>query len=75
MGVKRAPTTTPNPTQPNPTLADSAQFTRWTLIVDGWRSASRDSMCTLIGNANLDYLRWQNPKASHLRMVKKQRMT
>ena len=58
-------------TKPIPTLPYSAQLNRWKLIVDSWKAISRDSMCTLIGDTNLDYLRWQNPEGSHLRMVQK----
>ena len=55
--------------KPNPTLTDAAQLARWSLILEGWKKAATDPHCTVLGDMNLDYLTWQNPKPSHLRMV------
>ena len=41
------------------------QERRWTRIVDRWRRLARNSDCVVVGDLNLDYLRWDSPE-SHL---------
>ena len=55
--------------KPNPTLTDEAQQDWWNSVIDIWKLAARDSMCTLIGDTNLDHLRWDTPEQSHATMV------
>ena len=56
--------------KPNPTKADPAQLERWNNVIKGWKAAAaKGRMCTLIGDTNLDYLRWETPETSHQKMV------
>ena len=41
--------------------APAAQVARWNKTVAQWLEASRDSDCTLLGDCNIDILKWQNP--------------
>ena len=59
--------------KPNTTKTDTAQNQRWNLIISSWKRAAEGNVCTLIGDTNLDYLRWSTPEASHVRMVEKTR--
>ena len=59
--------------QPNLTVSPMAQNWRWNLIINSWKLASRDIMCTLVGDTNLDYLKWQHPDEAHKKMVEKTR--
>ena len=60
--------------QPNLTVSPMAQNIRWNQIINSWKLASRDVMCTLVGDTNLDYLKWGHPEDSHRRMVERQGM-
>ena len=55
--------------RPNPTLPEEAQIDRWLLLLESWKLAGRKSMCTVLGDMNLDYLRWENPDQAHAIMV------
>ena len=55
--------------EPNPTKSDRAQLIRWNLILDGWKKAAQDPLCTVMGDLNLDFLTWQDPEPSHLNMT------
>ena len=55
--------------KPNPTLAEGAQLSRWRKILAGWKLAARNSPCVLIGDTNIDYLRWQSPDQAHQKLV------
>ena len=59
--------------KPNPTLHDDAQLRRWNIIIRSWKLAAKKSMCTVIGDMNLDYLRWGAPEKKHIRMVDRTR--
>ena len=45
------------------------QEERWTRVVDQWRRAGANKNCIVLGDLNLDYLRWQNQSQSHMRMT------
>ena len=55
--------------KPYPSLSDIAQLDRWNQILVGWKAAAKYSMCTIIGDMNLDYLKWQTPDFSLQKMV------
>ena len=45
------------------------QVERWRSIVNKWRMAGRQSSSTVIGDLNLNYLRWENPEAGYEEMI------
>ena len=49
--------------QPAPNNTDewTKQVDRWRRTVASWRKASKDTRTVLIGDLNIDYLRWQDP--------------
>ena len=55
--------------KPNLTKTDRAQLDRWNGILEGWKLAARNPMCTVIGDINLDFLTWQTPEPTHVNMV------
>ena len=57
--------------KPNPTKTEEAQIDRWNKFLHGWKLASKDKMCILTGDTNLDYMRWQNPEQGHKKMVQR----
>ena len=42
--------------KPNPSLTDAAQLERWMLILNSWKIAALDPLCTVIGDINLNFL-------------------
>ena len=55
--------------KPNLTVSDSAQLDRWNVFLASWKKASNDNMCCLIGDTNLDHIRWEDPDPAHIKMV------
>ena len=55
--------------EPNLTKTDRAQLNRWNTILEGWKTAAQDPLCTVIGDLNLDFLTWQDPDPAHAYMV------
>ena len=55
----------------NDSKTEAAQLECWNLFLDGWKLAAKKKMCLLIGDTNLDYHRWDNPDASHSKMVQR----
>ena len=57
--------------QPSPNNTDSRQLQkqRWMKSLRGWLKASRQSKCILVGDTNLDQLKWTNPEYRVSRMV------
>ena len=53
---------------PNLTDAPNLQFDRWNRTLRGWRKAARNHRCTVLGDFNLDYLKWRDP-GQHQRLV------
>ena len=47
----------------------SLQEIRWRKIVKNWVNAGRNKNCLVIGNLNLDYLRWLQPEQHLEQMV------
>ena len=54
---------------PNITKSDEAQLFRWNKFLTGWKLAARAKHCVLIGDTNLDQLKWNNPDNAHEKMV------
>ena len=42
---------------------------RWRRIMKNWKKACRNSNCVVIGDFNLDYLKWGSPDSAHETMV------
>ena len=57
--------------KPNPTKTDEAQLERWNKFLIGWKWASKSKFCVLVGDTNLDFLKWQNPDRKHEKMVQR----
>ena len=55
--------------EPNLTKTDRAQFLRWNNILEGWKTAAQDPLCTVIGDLNLDFLNWSDPEPGHANMI------
>ena len=49
--------------------APSLQQARWSKAVNAWRSAATGQKCVLIGDINLDHLRWSDPESRNVKMV------
>ena len=45
------------------------QERRWNLILKQWKKAGRKGRCILIGDLNLDFLKWNDPDQCHSKMV------
>ena len=45
------------------------QERRWSKIVSHWRKISLNMKCVLVGDLNLDYLKWSSPEIHQERMV------
>ena len=57
--------------KPNPSLTDTAQLERWMIILRSWKLAAADPLCTVIGDTNLNFLKWTSPEPRQLKMVEK----
>ena len=55
--------------QPNLTGDPLLQRQRWSRIINGWKKAEKNANVVVIGDSNLDYLRWGNPEPRVQRMV------
>ena len=55
------------------TKTDEAQLTRWNQFLTGWKLAAKNKNMLLIGDINLDFLRWDNPDPTHEKMVSRTR--
>ena len=45
------------------------QETRWTKVINSWTKAARNSRCVVIGDLNLDHLKWATPELHLEKMV------
>ena len=57
--------------KPNLTVDDAAQLRRWNYFLELWKKAARTNMCVLVGDTNLDFLRWENPHPNQEKMVER----
>ena len=57
--------------KPNPTKTLDAQLDRWNKFLLGWKKATKNKNVVLIGDTNLDFLRWDSPDQSHEKMVQR----
>ena len=51
------------------TNSDKDQQERWKAYVKMWTKAGRKNEVIVLGDTNLDYLRWDNPEKSKIKMV------
>ena len=51
------------------TNSEPQQFERWNNCVEQWHKASRKGDCIIIGDTNLDDLRWLRPDNINLNMT------
>ena len=54
---------------PNNTDEPREQESRWKIILDQWKRASRGTECYVVGDLNLDFLKWENPEFRHKKMI------
>ena len=54
---------------PNNTDNPNDQEARWRVVLDQWARASRGTESYIIGDLNLDYLKWDDPDARQKKMV------
>ena len=54
---------------PNATNSDTQQLNRWKSFISKWTTASRYTQCIVLGDFNLNYLKWTNPELRHRDMV------
>ena len=54
---------------PNNSNCEATQVARWGKIVKQWVEAARTSDCIIIGDINLDLLKWDNPDQMNITMV------
>ena len=47
------------------------QNERWNRLIDQWKRAARDSDVMVIGDLNLNHLKWGNPDQIQVRMIEK----
>ena len=55
--------------QPNQRENEKLQIQRWDRITDQWVRAAKLGETCVIGDMNLDHLRWDSPPRSHREMV------
>ena len=54
---------------PNISGTPAMQQDRWRRVIKGWKAASKDTKCIVIGDLNLDYSKWMDPEPRHVRMT------
>ena len=54
---------------PNNTDDPSEQERRWKNILEQWKRASIGNECYLVGDINLDHLKWETPEYRHKKMI------
>ena len=52
--------------QPNRTGEPEMQRQRWSKIISGWKKAEKNARVIMIGDSNLDYLRWGDPETQNI---------
>ena len=55
--------------QPEVMNSEQHQFSRWKLFIDQWKLANSLSDCVVIGDINLDMLRWDSPVQINIGMT------
>ena len=55
--------------KPNLTGEPPVQLERWQRIIGHWKTIASSNKCTVIGDINLDFLRWENPDYHQKKMV------
>ena len=57
--------------QPNDSSTLQNQILRWNMFVEKWKQAARGADVILLGDLNLDYVKWAQPDNAHVKMVDK----
>ena len=57
--------------QPNLTGEFTAQNERWRRTVNMWKKANKNARSTMLGDINLDFLKWETPDNEQIEMVNK----
>ena len=57
--------------EPEFSASDAQQLKRWCIFVEKWKLAAKMGDCTVIGDINLDFLKWGNPNPRISKMVEK----
>ena len=55
--------------QPNDSHLPARQKERWYTFVDSWKKAAFKSEVIVLGDTNLDYVKWADPDQGHFNMV------
>ena len=56
-------------TTPDDSLSPQSQLERWRQIVNNWRAATNGGNTIIMGDLNLDFEKWGNPRYAHIKMV------
>ena len=56
---------------PGISASDHQQFLRWSKYIEKWKQSVKHGDVTVIGDTNLDFLRWGNPAQRQVKMVDK----
>ena len=60
---------------PNLSNDPNRQLARWNTLLEGWKAAAAgDAPCLIIGDINLDYLKWDQPEFHVARMVERTKL-
>ena len=51
------------------TESDTEQHRRWGIFMEQWKEAADSPACVVIGDTNLDKLKWQSPEQIHIPMI------
>ena len=54
---------------PNNSGSDHKQIRRWRVFIFQWRDAAQHPACIIIGDTNLDELKWMDPEHAPIPMV------
>ena len=54
---------------PNNTDDPREQERRWRTVLEQWKRASKGNECYIVGDLNLDFLKWDDPEARNKKMV------
>ena len=55
--------------QPIPTDSETCQLERWKHFIRQWKKANQSADCIILGDTNLDHLKWGSPDQINLNMV------
>ena len=56
---------------PGDSLSDENQLDRWNRFLSQWKAAARNTEVIVVGDTNLDFMRWGSPSSKVEKMVEK----